>query len=321
MSRRARLTFENAVYHVIARGIRKDTIFNCDEDRLTFLKKADEAFEKFGVTCYCYCLMDSHYHMVLKTPSANISKAVHHLNCSYSNWFRAKYRLVGPLFQGRFKGLLVDEDNYLLQLTAYIHLNPVRAGIVGTPELYRWSSFQDYLGKIHTLQTLDTGSLLNSLHRIRRQALKQYLEFINNDAGLEDPLKKPFKGIAVGSEEFTKRIADMLKQVKECREIPETRKRRDWDFEDILGAIISATGKSREEIIRKTHRNQERKLLIYLMKQHTDLNLREIGEIFKIDYTTVSFSAKRTALELKESKSMERLCRKVLKAIEKTNVK
>ncbi len=91
--------------------------------------------------------MSNHYHLLIETPDANLSKAMHDLNASYANWYRSKYNLIGSIFQGRYKAILVEKDEYILVLSAYIHLNPVRAGIVKDPEAYLWSSFRCYSGK------------------------------------------------------------------------------------------------------------------------------------------------------------------------------
>jgi len=130
MARHLRLSFEDATYHITARGNRKERIFYSDKDKGIFLNKMEETLEKYSFICYAYCLMNNHYHLFIKTPLANISDGIHYLNTSYSNWFRAKYKIVGPIFQGRYKSILVDENNYGLRLSAYIHLNPARAKII-----------------------------------------------------------------------------------------------------------------------------------------------------------------------------------------------
>ena len=107
----------------------------------------NETFDKYSFVCYAFCLMDNHYHLFIRTLLANISEGVHYLNTSYANHFKAKHKLVGPIFQGRYKSILVDEDSYALLLSAYIHLNPLRAGMVKKLEDYPFSSFSDYIDK------------------------------------------------------------------------------------------------------------------------------------------------------------------------------
>ena len=112
MARQLRIEYEHAFYHVISRGERRENIFTCPEDKDKFLKKLAETVEKYKLFLHAYVLMDNHFHLLLETPQANLSKAMHHLNTSYANWFRFKYRLVGSVFQGRFKAILVEKDSY-----------------------------------------------------------------------------------------------------------------------------------------------------------------------------------------------------------------
>ena len=112
-----------------------------------FSRRWDQTFLKYPFLCYAYRLMDNHYHLFIKTSLGNISQGMHYLNASYANYFVAKYKTNGPLFQGRYKSLLVDEDNYALILSSYIHLNPLRAGVAKKLDEYTWSSLLDYLGE------------------------------------------------------------------------------------------------------------------------------------------------------------------------------
>jgi len=106
----------------------------------------NETFLKYSFICYAYCLLGNHYHLFLKTPKANLNQGMHYLNANYANYFSAKYRLSGPLFQGRYKSILVDQDEYSLVLSSYIHLNPYRAKIEDWPN-YPASSLPVYLGR------------------------------------------------------------------------------------------------------------------------------------------------------------------------------
>ena len=122
MVRPLRLSFENTFYHITARGNQREKIFYSDRDKEVFLKRIKEMLIKYTMTCHAYCLMDNHYHLFIKTTKPNLSQGIHYLNSAYANWFRNKHQITGPLFQGRFKSILVDTDNYALVLSAYIHL-------------------------------------------------------------------------------------------------------------------------------------------------------------------------------------------------------
>ncbi len=146
MSRPLRIQFPNASYHITSRGIRRDPIFFDDDDRRKLIEKMIETFEKYLFIVHAFCLMPNHYHVFLQTPLANLSAGLHDLNASYANWLRCKHRLVGHVFQGRFKSILVDTETYAVNLSIYIHLNPCRWRLVELPEEYEWSSCRDYLG-------------------------------------------------------------------------------------------------------------------------------------------------------------------------------
>ena len=127
MARPLRIEFPSALYHVTSRGDRREPIFEDDEDRRKFLRVLAETVDRFNWICHAYCLMTNHYHLVVETPEANLSKGMRQLNGVYTQASNRRHRRTGHLFQGRFKAILVDKDSYLLELTRYVVLNPVRA--------------------------------------------------------------------------------------------------------------------------------------------------------------------------------------------------
>ena len=132
MARPIRIDIKDGVYHVISRGTERCDLFCEDADYHHFLDRLAEAQRRFRLSIFGYVLMKNHFHLIVGTPDANLSQAVQWLKVSYSMWFNAKYRRVGPLFQGRFKGILVDSDeSWLLELSLYVHLNPVRLQRLG----------------------------------------------------------------------------------------------------------------------------------------------------------------------------------------------
>ena len=155
------------------------------------------------------CLMDNHYHLFIQTPLANISEGMHHLNTSYANWFKTKYKLVGVVFQGRYKSIIVDADSYALVLSAYIHLNPLRAGMVKKLEDYPFSSFLAYTGKREpATKKLDMSLILDRFSDKLGEARRMYMEFITNNKQMESPVKNAFRGIALGNDSFIEKIQE-----------------------------------------------------------------------------------------------------------------
>ena len=138
MARPLRITYPGAFYHITSRGNERKNIFKSQRDREQFLIYLESATERYGAKIHVYCLMSNHYHLLLETPLANLSQIMRHINGAYTTYFNIKRERAGHLFQGRYKAILVEMDEYAQELSRYIHLNPVRAGIAEMPEQYPW---------------------------------------------------------------------------------------------------------------------------------------------------------------------------------------
>ena len=147
MGRPIRIEYPGALYHVTSRGNERKEIFKNDADREKLLELVSDYHDRFGILIHAYVLMDNHYHFVLETPRGNLVKIMHGINGAYTGWYNRKYDRNGHLFQGRYRAILVEKDPYLLELSRYVHLNPVRAGISDRPEGYAWSSYPGYVRK------------------------------------------------------------------------------------------------------------------------------------------------------------------------------
>ena len=160
MARSLRIEYPNAWYHVMNRGRRGEDIFADQKDYDVFLAILQESAQMFGVRIAAYCLMSNHYHLLLQTPSGNLSRVMRHVNGVYTQRYNRRRTIDGQLFRGRYKSILVEEDTYLLELLRYIHRNPVRAGICQAVEDYRWSSHRGYLSAAKKWDWLDKQALL-----------------------------------------------------------------------------------------------------------------------------------------------------------------
>jgi len=323
MARPLRINFENAVYHIIARGNRKEKIFYSDEDKRLFQVKMNKTFQKFSLICYAYCLMDNHYHLFLKTPKANLSKAIHYLNTSYANYFSAKYRLSGPLFQGRYKSILVEQDEYSLVLSAYLHLNPYRAQVKDW-QSYPASSLPDYLGKRKQLiENLDTQFILQQFHPQLTPAHRLYLQYLNDNLDLKYPKEEIRYSIALGSETFLKKIEQHISSYGRNREIQATHLVSQFSSEKIIDQIRQTFQISQEEVFLKKRGNIYRLVALYLIKNNTSLSLKEIGKIFSMDYTAVSQAARRFEERMSKDKKLKKKVEAILRnqKTEMSNVK
>ncbi|WIV97163.1 REP-associated tyrosine transposase [Kinneretia aquatilis] len=159
MTRPLRIEFPGAVYHVTARGNRREPIFESDDDRALLLAIVGQTMKRFDAVIVAYCLMGNHYHWVLGTRLANLSALMQQLNGIYTQAFNRRHGKVGHVFQGRFKAILVDRDSYLLEVCRYVELNPVRAQMVPQPGDWPWSSYRAHCGLAPPLPWLDTAGL------------------------------------------------------------------------------------------------------------------------------------------------------------------
>ena len=147
MARPLRIQYPGAFYHVTARGNEKKAIFISNRDRVKFLSYLESAHDRYSAIIHVYCLMSNHYHLLVETPRGNLSQILHHINGAYTTYFNIRRERAGHLFQGRYKSILVEKDAYCIQLSRYIHKNPVRAGLVNMPSEYPWSSYPHYIGR------------------------------------------------------------------------------------------------------------------------------------------------------------------------------
>jgi len=321
MARPLRLSFENATYHITARGNRRESIFYSEKDRQVFLDKMNETFTKYSFILYAYCLMDNHYHLFLKTPLANLTDGMHYLNSSYANWFRTKYKIAGAVFQGRYRSVLVEEDNYALMLSAYIHLNPVRAGMVKRIEEYRWSSFLDYIGiRKTTIKRLDTSFILRQLDADLDKAAEKYKSFVIGNIDMKSPFESSYKGIALGNRSFIEKIKEKIKSVGQKREIRETRSVGSCEAEQIISKISEVFEIEKSKIFSKQRGNVYRSLALYLIKKYSTLSLKEMGKLFNMDYGAISQAVKRFENKIKKDRRALRMKDAIVESL-RTNVK
>jgi REP element-mobilizing transposase RayT len=183
MTRPLRIEFSGALYHITSRGDRRESIFEDDKDCETFLSVLAEVVDRFNWICHAYCLMTNHYHLLVETVDGNLSKGMRHLNGVFTQSSNRRHRQTGHLFQGRFKGILVEKDAYLMELSRYIVLNPVRAAMVNSPEEWPWSSYRATMGEARTPKWLSVDVLLNRFGGNRGKAQHLYRQFVLDGIG------------------------------------------------------------------------------------------------------------------------------------------
>jgi REP element-mobilizing transposase RayT len=226
MARPLRIEFAGALYHVTSRGNERRQIFFCDDDRLAFLDVLEHAVARFGWLCHAYCLMGNHYHLLIETPHANLSQGMRQLNGVYTQYVNRTHRRVGHLFQGRFKGILVEREYYLLALARYVVLNPVRAGMVRDAGDWPWSSYRGTVGMERAPPFLTTDWLLSAFGSERAIATREYARFVGEGKGKEDPWKDLRGQIYLGSDGFVDEMQRLIRDDQPLLEIPVRQRRR-----------------------------------------------------------------------------------------------
>lgn len=226
MARPLRMEFSGALYHVTSRGDRREPIFEDDEDRLGYLKILAEVVKQFNWLCHGYCLMTNHYHLVVETPEGNLSKGMRQLNGMYTQASNRRHGRTGHLFQGRFKSILVDKDSYLLELTRYVVLNPVRAKMVKKPGEYKWSSYRAMTGEEASPEWLATDGLLMQFSKQRAVARRRYIQYVEEGISKVSVWENLRQQIYLGDEHFIDRIQARVKVEGDELSIPKVQRRK-----------------------------------------------------------------------------------------------
>jgi REP element-mobilizing transposase RayT len=302
MARAWRIEFDGALYHVLSRGNNHQDIFLTDADRRVFLAVLGKMAARFDVGVLAYVLMDNHYHLLLRTERANLSKSMHWLGTTYTTRFNLSHARGGHLFQGRYKSILVEDDAYLMRLSCYIHRNPLRAGSVERLIEYRWSSYPAYAYKRRHPQWLKTEPILSlfegkNRHRLYRETVQKYSE---EERSIWEDIKH---GIFLGTQDFIDRMKDTYLSDEPCTEIPgQKRVVGDINSGDLLESaakILKCDLEKLKQARRVTDVNKmNRDMLIYLLWETGVFGHSDIGVRFGLTYSSVSRRVKEFQRQL-----------------------
>ena len=285
MARSLRVEYAGAFYHVLNRGNAAGLIFKSSRDREKFLEYLGKTVERFFIRIHAYCLMPNHYHLLIETPEPNLSRAIQWINVSYATYFNRKRDRHGHLFQGRFKAILIEADEYLKQLSRYIHLNPVRAKLVDKPAEYVWSSYPSFTGLKKPPDWLESGWLLSQFGAKKKRAEKNYKRFVEG-VDLEkiaNPSDDVVGGLLLGSPEFVRWVKKVyLRPRDDAKEIPQLRQlKQDVSPEKVVAAVCEVFQCDSGQILKKGRkRNHARDVAIYLARDMTGLTTVRLGEFF-----------------------------------------
>ena len=286
MARRPRIEFEGAFYHVITRGNQRQKIFKDKDDFLKYLEILFNYKIRYKYFLYAYVLMNNHIHLLIETQETPLSKILQGINQSYTTYFNRKYKTVGHLFQGRYKAILCDRDEYLLSLVKYIHLNPVRAKIVKFPDKYQWSSQHSYIKKTDGINIIDTDQVLRMFSEDKQRARKLYSAYMSDSQIVKkEDVYNTIGQRILGSEEFLERLME-----RHDRELKKEKREREYTLYEIAKGVEKIYGITLKQI-RERSKSETiilgRRLLSLVAKEY-GYKGKEIGQYIRKDPAIVT---------------------------------
>ncbi len=314
MARSLRIEYEGAFYHITARGNEQRKIYFAATDYEIFKRYLRDAQEKYGYVLHCYVLMANHYHLLIETPNANLSKVMHYINSSYTNHINKKRRRSGHLFQGRYNAILVERDSYLIELSRYVHLNPVRAKMVSTPEDYPHSSYRSFVFK-NKEDIVYPDLILEMISKDVNNSCNRYRDFV--EKGIDDVLENPLKNIygksILGGKAFIKESLGRLKEgILQKEEISHRRElHAAYRSDEIIETICDYFKTSPADIFK--NKGDNRNIAIYLMKKLTSIPNKQIGHLFEdLSYSAVTKIYQRFSTKLKNNKLLNKSIEEIM---------
>jgi len=314
MTRPVRIDYPNTFYHVLSRGNEKKEIFQDENDYLLFLQTLGRMVNRFGIEVHAYVLMKNHFHLLVRTKEANLSRAIQWLGVSYAVWYNRHHQRSGHLFQGRFKSFLIENDRYFTAMCLYIHGNPLRAGFVKRLLDYRWSSYRAYYDERHAIPWLTTELILGMHGGSRKEFVTAQQASFGEKPNLLEDLKY---GLYLGSEAFSKECIERLED-KHYHEKPQARALlRSRSIQDLAIKILKGLGEKAPASalqVRKDH-CKNRDIAIYILYQLGVYLNKEIGEVFGVGYTAIPGAVKRAQEYLRSDQEANRVAEKMFSDI------
>jgi REP element-mobilizing transposase RayT len=310
MARPLRITYPGAFYHVTSRGNERKEIFKSRRDREKCLEYFESAAKRYDAVIHAFCLMNTHYHLLLETPSGNLPHIMRHINGAYTTYFNVKHGRSGHLFQGRYKAILVEIDKYAKELSRYIHLNPVRARIVKAPEEHAWSSYKFYIGEKKPPEWLCRDFILGYFGKKVSIAQKGYRKFVTAivNKKYDNPLDEVVSSTLLGSPEFIAFIKDNFL----------SHKKPDKNLPALKGLIDKVSLKEIFDEVESVFGNEAalgRNVKMFLCQRYTDETLKDIGAYFGVGESGVSQACRRLKDKIRKDKKLERKISKIEKKI------
>ncbi len=337
MPRPWRIAYAGAKYHITSRGNARAAVFLAEEDYERFLKQLASALERDEVILYAYALMPNHYHLLIETPLGNVQRFMQRLNTAYSMYFRYKHSRPGHCLQGRYGAKLVSGDDYILRLTRYIHLNPVKTRAQGSLETaekmkyldrFRWSSCRGYTVKKHEEEAIDYRWLKLLGCKTQKGNRTAYRKYIRECLGQEDELLKEARDAsryAIGDERFREEAESDLKAMQMSKALHGDLilgEKETWSIDEVELAVAKEHGIARAELHEHGHHSGLAKAMsIELCCQLTGLSQRRISEHYGYrSESSVGKVRRRLAARLAMNHSEERKLAKLRDRLLKSRV-
>jgi putative transposase len=292
MARSLRIDFPETFYHVLSRGNERREIFCGDDDYKRFLHLIGRMVERFGLEVHAYVLMNNHYHLLVKTKKANLSRAVQWLGVSYSVWFNRRYQRSGHLFQGRFKSFLIQNETYFAAMCMYIHGNPLRAGVAEELADYPWSSYHAYCGKASPSNWLNMESVLALYGGNHRRFVREQEIALEKGGEL---LQDLHDGLYLGTPDFAEECLKKANNERH-REKPQFRALlSERDIKQVAIKILEKIGEKNPISALSSRRRGFllRDVAVHILYESGIYRNTDIGSAFGVGYTAISEAAKR----------------------------
>jgi REP element-mobilizing transposase RayT len=300
MSRPLRLDHAGALWHVTSRGNERREVFRDDEDRREFLRLVGRTVDLFGWNLHAWVLMGNHYHLLVGTPEATLSRGMRQLNGDYAQHFNRRHGRDGHVFQGRFKAILVQREAHLLEIARYVVRNPVRAGLVKAPGDWEWSSYRATAGLEPCPEWLDAAFLQDVFGSRRATATARYREFVaEGDRATYEPWKQVVGQIYLGSESFAEESRAQRSAPERNREVPRSQREPVAPPVDEVVRLFEQAFSLTLEDLRQRPRllTRERSVLAGALRRHARATLPAIGEALGVEVSRASTLARRDAAE------------------------
>ena len=314
MARPLRIQFPGAFYHVTCRGIERRQIFFDNKDRFRFLALLTESLDTYQVVLYAYIMMANHFHLVIQTKKANCSEFMRHFNIRYTGWFNWRRHRHGNLYQGRYKAYLIDADNYLLEVSRYVHLNCVRVRKLSGLDYreqwrhvkeYQWSSIHGYLDEKRVVKYVEYGLLLSMIGD--RGAYRKFIRD-GTKKRIDNPFKKVKSRIILGDDDFVAKAKKHIRRAS-VREQPSYRDIVTGALEPevVIGILTRECGIKKGILQQRRVHGEMRGMVAELLYKYSEITQAQIGSLIgDVDYVSVHYLRKRFREKMKESLTLRK---------------